>query len=156
MDSFLRELGVKQTFIVPWNPQQNPSERANGIILRPLRIMLAAANVSVRVWPFAVNQIQMVHNALANRGGNVIMPHRSANEMCLGSLPDLSKLRVMFCRMEAVIRAERDLISAGKLAPGTVTCVQLGIDSKRGGYYGCCLEWKCLIGHIQGLRLNIL
>ena len=44
---FLRELGVKQTFIFPCNPQQNPSKRANGIILRPLRIMLAAANVSV-------------------------------------------------------------------------------------------------------------
>jgi hypothetical protein len=84
MDSFLRELGVKQTFIVPWNPQQNPSERANGIVLRPLRIMLAAANVSVRLWPFAVNQIQMVHNSLANRGENVTMPHRSAYEMRLG------------------------------------------------------------------------
>jgi len=107
MDSFLRELGVKQTFIVPWNPQQNPSERTNGIILRPLRIMLAAANVSVRVWPFAVNQTQMVHNALANRGENVIMSHRSAYEMRLGCIPDLSRLRVMFCRMEAVVRTER-------------------------------------------------
>ena len=56
--------------------------------------------------------------------------------MTYRSIPDLSKLRVMFCRMEAVIRAERDLIAVGKLAPRTVTCVHLGIDSKRGGYYG--------------------
>ena len=33
MDSFLRELGVKQTFIVPGNPQQNPSERVRKIII---------------------------------------------------------------------------------------------------------------------------
>jgi hypothetical protein len=48
MDEYLATLGSKQTFIVPWNPQQNPAERANGIVLRPLRICLAHANCSER------------------------------------------------------------------------------------------------------------
>ena len=54
-DEFLRELGTRQTFIVPWNPQQNPSERVNGIVLRFVRIALAHANDAIAaVWPFLV------------------------------------------------------------------------------------------------------
>ena len=46
--------------------------------------------------------------------------------------------------MEAVIRAERDLLAIGKLAPRTVSCVHLGVDTRRGGYFGYCVEWRRL------------
>ena len=38
MDTFLAHMKTRQVSIVPWNPQQNPAERVNGMILRPLRI----------------------------------------------------------------------------------------------------------------------
>ena len=44
----------------------NVAETGWRIILRPLRTVLAASNVSNALWPFAVNQIILVHNALSS------------------------------------------------------------------------------------------
>ena len=62
---FCAELSTRMRFIAPWNPWMNVAETGWRIILRPLRIILAAANVSRRLWPFAVAQIATVHNALS-------------------------------------------------------------------------------------------
>ena len=117
MDEYLATLGSKQTFIVPWNPQQNPAERANGIVLRPLRICLAHANCSERVWPFFLANIKLVHNSLANRSATATMPGRSAYEMRTSRIPDLSVYQVLGFRMIATVRSKRDLTAMGKLQP---------------------------------------
>ena len=140
MDKFLAEHGSRQQFIVPWNPQQNPAERQHQIVLRPLRIMCAASNCSVRVWPFIASQIALVHNSLANRSATAMTPGRSSYEMRTGRIPDLSIFRVMCCQMHAVVRAERDIQARGKLAPVKTACVHLGWDSKRCGYFGYAYE----------------
>ena len=143
MDEFLAEIGTRQTTIVPWNPQMNPAERANSIVLRPLRISLAHADSSVRCWPFFTNQIKQVHNSLANRSETAIMPGRSPYEMRTGRTPDISVFRVLGCRMLATVRARRDLTALGKLHP-RIECVHLGWDEKRKGYYGYCLDFNRL------------
>ena len=140
MDEHLAKIGVSQHSIVPWNPQMNPAERVNGIILRPLRICLAHSNCTVRVWPFVAHQIAMVHNSLANRSATAAMPGRSAYEMRTGRLPNLSVYRVPCCRMLALVKAQRDLTAMGKLEPRKVECVHLCWDQKRHGYFGYMLE----------------
>ena len=143
MDKYLAEIGVRQRSIVPWNPQQNPAERANSIVLRPLRICLAHADTSVRLWPFFTNQIKQVHNSLANRSATASKPGRSPYEMRTGRLPDVSIYRVLGCEMYATVRAKRDLTALGKLHP-RIRCVHLGWDEKRHGYYGYCLDFDRL------------
>ena len=59
------EMHTRRQFIAPWNPWMNVAETGWRIILRPLRIILAANNVSKAFWPFAVNAIIQVHNALS-------------------------------------------------------------------------------------------
>ena len=144
MDEFLAHMRTKQISIVPWNPQQNPAERVNGMILRPLRICLAHGDATVRVWPFLTNQIKMVLNSLANRSRTASLAGRSAYEMRTGRVPDLSPLRVPLCRMLAHVRAERDLLAMGKLAPRNVECVHLCYDDKRHGYMAYVLEHQRL------------
>ena len=134
MDKFLAEIGTKQLTIVPWNPQQNPTERLNGIILRGLRITLAHGDATVRVWPFLAVQIVQVQNSLANRSETAIMPGKSAYEMRTGRVPDLSVLRVPLCRVVVHVRAERDRDAMGKLAARGVDAVHLCWDSRRKGY----------------------
>jgi len=144
IDDYLLSIGQRQEFIVPWQPQQNPAERANSIVLRPLRICLAHSNSSVRCWPFVTTQIVMVHNSLANRSETAFMPGRSAYEMRTGRIPDLSMFRVPLCRMLANIRAKRDLTVLGKLAPRNTECIHLCWDRKRHGYFGYSLEFRRL------------
>ena len=140
-DEFLRELGTRQTFIVPWNPQQNASERVNGIVLRLVRVSLAHANDAVAtIWPFLVSQAELIHNSLASRSATAIMPGHSPYEMVTGNIPNLSVLRVPLCRMEATLRNQKDLTRVGKLGPRTTTCVHLCWDQKRKGYMAYVLE----------------
>ena len=63
---FCAEMHTRRRFIAPWNPWMNVAETGWRIILRPLRIMLAASNVTSAFWPFAVNQIVLVHNSLSS------------------------------------------------------------------------------------------
>ena len=60
------EMLTRRRFIAPWNPWMNVAETGWRILLRPLRQTLAGANVSVALWPFAINQIVRVHNALSS------------------------------------------------------------------------------------------
>lgn len=66
-DSWLAEYFTRRRFIVPWNPQQNPAESANRVLLRPARACLLESGSRPRFWPFAINQSGIVHNALVTR-----------------------------------------------------------------------------------------
>ena len=153
MDKFLAWLCTRQSTIVAWNPQQNPAECANRIVLRPLRIILAASNSSERTWPFGAHMVVMVHNSLASSSKIVTHPGLSPYQMKtmgrerktgiktpVGRVPNLSYFQVPYCRAECTVRAQRDITS--KLAPRTVTCVHLGIDTKRCGYFMYVLAWQ--------------
>ena len=63
-DVWLAQYYVRRRFIVPWNPQQNPAESANRIILDPIRHSFAISNASTRFWPFPANQAVLCHNVL--------------------------------------------------------------------------------------------
>lgn len=63
-DAWLAEYFTRRRFIAPCNPQSNPAESVNRILLRPLRAALTAASVSTRYWPFGIHQGAIVHNAL--------------------------------------------------------------------------------------------
>ena len=65
-DVWLAEYFTRRRFIVPWNPQQNPAESANRMLLDPIRSTFAFSNASSRLWPFAANQTAIVHNSLAS------------------------------------------------------------------------------------------
>lgn len=46
-DTWLAEYFTRRRFIVPWNPQSNPAESVNRILLRPARAALLAAGRGV-------------------------------------------------------------------------------------------------------------
>ena len=153
MDKFLAWLCTRQSTIVAWNPQQNPAERANSIILRPLRIVLAASNSSERTWPFGATMVAMCHNSLASSSKTCTHPGKSPYQMRtmgrerkagvkdpVGRIPNLSYFQVPYCAVECTVRAPRDI--RGKLAPRTVCGVHLGIDNKRHGYFVYVDAWK--------------
>ena len=71
LEAFCREIATRRRFIAPWNPWMNVSETGWRVILRPLRIILAASNVSRRLWPFAVAAIVRIHNALSSASSTI-------------------------------------------------------------------------------------
>ena len=83
----LAALGTKVRSIVPWNPQMNPAERPWGSVLRPLRIVLAAHNVSEALWPFAASQWQFISNGLATRSSTTTQKGTSPFYMASGGRP---------------------------------------------------------------------
>lgn len=153
MDKFCNEMSTRRRFIAPWNPWMNVSETGWRIILRPLRIILAAANVSKRLWPFAVAQIVRVHNALSSSSSTIAesLSEGAWVQAFLATLPtfipppspwysmthkqaDLSKIRVMFCEVEVLIRNKDDLRKRDKTDAKTMRGIHLGIDSRAIGY----------------------
>ena len=74
-DQWCAEYWMRRRFIVPWNPQENPAESSNRILLRPVRHCIAAANCSPRLWPFAVHQAVIAHNALCTSSETAIHAH---------------------------------------------------------------------------------
>ena len=44
MDKWCSQYWIRRRFIVPWNPQENPAESSNRILLRPIRLSLAVAS----------------------------------------------------------------------------------------------------------------
>ena len=75
--SFAREMYMRHTTTVEWNPQSNPTERPHGIVIRQIRIMHVMNNTPLKLWPFSANQIVYVHNALLSRSAHVIDPTKS-------------------------------------------------------------------------------
>lgn len=153
MDKFCNEMSTRRRFIAPWNPWMNVSETGWRIILRPLRIILAAANVSKRLWPFAVAQIVRIHNALSSSSSTISESMTDGHwvQAFLASLPthipppspwysmthkqaDMSKIRVMFCEVEVLVRNKDDLRKRDKTDAKTMRGIHLGLDSRAVGY----------------------
>ena len=151
---FCAEMLTRLRLIAPWNPWMNVAETGWRIILRPLRILIAASNVSRRLWPFGVAQIVRVHNALSTASASategvvsnfaqafIASLSSAANSsspspwyLVTGKKYDASLLRVMFCECEVRIRSKPDLAVREKTDPITYTAMHLGIDSKCVGF----------------------
>ena len=146
---FCNEMSTRLRFIAPWNPWMNVAETGWRIILRPLRIILAACNASRRLWPFAVSQIVTVHNALSTSSESApeglvaqaffaAMSTSTASPspyfLVTGKKYDASRLRTMFCEVEIRIRNQDDLRKREKHEAITDTAMHLGIDSRSVGY----------------------
>ena len=138
---FARELWMRHSTTVEWNPQRNPSERSHGIIKTCiLKVAADAPNAKISLWPFIANQCVFVHNCLVTRSLHVIDPKKTPYEMRSGRKPDLSKLRKMFCKMVVTVRDQDP--GRSKLDMPTVDATHLGLDHKRGGVYGYVAEWS--------------
>ena len=156
MEEFCNEMHTRQRFIAPWNPWMNVAETGWRIILRPLRIVLAASNVSRALWPFAAAQIATIHNALSSTSDTATEGMTNAETLThafLASLTsmthaapmspyfavtkkkyDASLFKSMFCACEVRIRNKDDLNVRQKTDPITHSAMHLGIDSKKVGY----------------------
>ena len=143
MDRFLAEVGTEQPTIVPWNPQQNPTERLNGTILRGLRTTLAH-DAPVRVRLFLAVQMVQVQYSLTNRSKTTIIPCKSTHEMRTDRVPNLSVLYAPLCRVIVYIRAERDRDAMGKLAARGVDAVHICWYSRRKGYMAYAIDLQRL------------
>ena len=148
LDTFCAEMHTRRRFIAPWNPWMNVAETGWRIILRPLRIILAANNVNRSLWPFAVNHIVTVHNALSSSSdssnhtdessfavafANSLVRSRappSPYYMVTGKPFDLTNFRVLFCEVVVRVRNKDDLRRMYKTDPLTYTGIYLG-HSKR-------------------------
>mmetsp|Transcript_27106 Transcript_27106/g.91270 ORF Transcript_27106/g.91270 Transcript_27106/m.91270 type:complete len:207 (+) Transcript_27106:845-1465(+) len=138
---FARELWMRHSTTVEWNPQRNPSERSHGIIKTCiLKVAADAPNAKISLWPFIANHCVFVHNCLVTRSLHVIDPKKTPYEMRSGRKPDLSKLRKMFCKMVVTVRDQDP--GRSKLDMPTVDATHLGLDHKRGGVYGYVAEWS--------------
>ena len=102
-DEFCKQKGIKQTAIAPYNPNANPSERLWATLLRAIRIMLAASNVSESLWPFAASQAAQINNSLISRSVRVVEQGKTPYEMVTGRIPDAGSFRTMFCATECVV-----------------------------------------------------
>ena len=134
-EEFCRKLYVQHTSIIEWNPQQNASERAHGTVLRCIRITHADNNTPLSLWPWTANQCVLVHNRLATMSRHVMSPLKSPFEMRTGAVPDLSRLRRMYCRVTCYDRNEADRAKLTKIDPTTIEGVHLGLDEKRNGIF---------------------
>ena len=132
LDKFLEEFEIRHKSIPPYNPQQNPAERVWRLVLRPLRICLAASNADPSLWPWAVNQIVAIHNSLITRSETAI-DRSTPYEMKTGREPDVSLFRPLFCQVMCHLRGDQKQIE--KLAPRVTEGIHLGIDRSRGGYF---------------------
>ena len=141
------EMQTRRRFIAPWNPWMNVAETGWRIILRPVRIILASCNVTRAFWPFAVQHVVLVHNALSTSSDTASVADsaaalltRLAMAMSLsehkpppspyfnvtGKPYDLSNLRVLFCEAECRIRNHDDLRKRMKTDPITSRALNLG------------------------------
>ena len=115
----------RHTFSVPETPQDNGgAERLNGILIRQTRILLAAANLSDRLWPYAFKFVVQVHNSLPSRKHD---PPISAYELVYHQLPNLDLLHTFGCKVFMPL-SEREHETHVKTAPTNVMAVNLGFD----------------------------
>ena len=127
LDEFCNEFAVARSFSVPYAPPQNAqAERMWGLLLRPIRTMLAQARIDDAFWSYAMRHACQCHN---------VMPSHSLQctpwEMLTGEKPDVSKFRAWGCLVWYLIPDhERD----SKVSPRAWPAVHLGFDPNRNGY----------------------
>jgi len=129
LELFCEEFAVRRSFSVPYAPPQNAhAERMWGIMLRPMRIMLAESGVHESFWTYAARQACLLHNTLpSTKLAGEMSPYQAKYDMP----PDVSKIRVWGCTCWYHLP---DHERESKLSPRAVPAVHLGIDPKRNGY----------------------
>ena len=129
LDEFCNEFAIKRSFSVPYCPPQNAhAERMWGLLLRPMRIMLAQSGVHEKFWSYAMLHACNVHNIMpSSKLPNEISPY----EALYGEPPDVSKFRVWGC-ISYYLVPDHELKS--KLSPRAWAGVHLGFDAERKGY----------------------
>ena len=150
MEEFCTEMATRRRFIPPWNPWMNVAETGWRIILRPLRVVHASANVTTAMWPFAAHHIVRVHNALSSASytapdatavstlasafiSSVSPPSPSPYYAVTGHQCDLTNLRTLFCECHVRVRNPDDIRRREKPDPVTYRALNLGIDSRTVG-----------------------
>lgn len=129
LEAFCEEFAVKRSFSVPYAPPQNAhAERMWGILLRPMRTMIAESQVHESFWPYAADHACMLHNMLpSTKLAGEISPFQAK----YGTPPDVSKVRVWGCTCWYFL-PEHERTS--KISPRAVPAIHLGIDPSRNGY----------------------
>jgi hypothetical protein len=77
--------------------QNGPGERPHQTIADGIRTMLAGASLPMKFWPYAFHHFLRIYNATVHGECDA-----SPFELCSGSRPDLSLLRVFGCRVYAL------------------------------------------------------
>ena len=62
--------------------------------------------------------------------------------MVTGKARDLSKIRVLYCKVTCYIRSQYDASRLSKIDPPTVEGIHLGLDHLRGGVYVYVPVWQ--------------
>ena len=143
-DAFCKELEMRHSSIVEYNPQQNPSERAHGTVIRCIKAVHAHTDAPIPLWPFTASACVMIHNNLLSRS-NHVLDINTTPEMKRSMKPlDLGVLRQLYCRVDVAITSPHDRAAAGltKIDVPRVTGVHLGFDIRRGGYYCYIPLWE--------------
>jgi hypothetical protein len=77
--------------------QNSPGERPHQTIADAMRTMLSGANLSMKIWPYVFHHFLRIYNSTVH-GDHDASPF----ELCSGSRPNLSLLRVFGCRVYAL------------------------------------------------------
>jgi hypothetical protein len=77
--------------------QNGPGERPHQTIANGMRTMLAGAALPMKFWPYAFHHFLRLYNTTVHANKDA-----SPHELCSGSQPDLSLLRVFGCRVYAL------------------------------------------------------
>jgi hypothetical protein len=89
-DSYLLAEGIDHHLSAPYSSADNPDpERANRTILEAARTVIHASNLSLSLWPYAVDYSVYTQN----RSPSSSLGFRTPFELIYGRVPDLSHLR---------------------------------------------------------------
>ena len=129
LHDFCNEFAIRRSFSTPYAPPQNAhAERMWGLILRSIRVMLAASHVHDSFWPYAARHACMLHNMLpSSRLAGESSPHQAL----YGMPPDVSHVRVWGCSCWYYLP---DHERSSKISPRALPAVHLGLDPQRRGY----------------------
>ena len=129
LHQFCDEFAIRRSFSTPYAPPQNAhAERMWGLILRSLRVLLAASHVHESFWTYAARHACMLHNMLpSSRLAGEISPHQAL----YGMPPDVSQVRVWGCSCWYYLP---DHERSSKISPRALPAVHLGLDPQRRGY----------------------
>ena len=139
LDDFCAEFAVRRSYSIPYAPPSNAyAERAWGTLLRPMRIMAAAAGHKgdTPFWPFLMNQAVQIHNSLPTRRFD---PPLSPHEKLHRRKPDISKFRVMLSKCYVRLN---DIDRRHKLSATAADATYLGYDERRRGHFVYVPELK--------------
>ena len=129
INEFCDEFAIKRSFSVPYAPPQNAhAERMWGILLRPVRTLLAGAKIDSAFWSYAMRHANQCRNVMPSYS----QPNmRTPWEALTGTKPDVSKFRVWGCLTWYLV-PDHELDS--KISPRAWPAIHLGFDPLRNGY----------------------